>query len=300
MKKERTFLALMLAVLFMIMAGLFLPKPGLVKVQRKRFWALKTYTKTKHNLIILGDSRAYRGVSPEAMHKILPGIDIFNFGFSSGRLNKFIYKQGEKRLDLNGKTKIILLAVTPNALTKHPDENAQINSQLYLPKEEIYQRIYFAPLLTFFTSVKPEDFKQKKKKVNYVEKFHDDGWVESYKIPEDTTFAMKSYRKWFTKTDVNPGMVNDLILQTKEWSNKGIKVFAYRPPSTYSMEFLEDSLANFREERLIKRFEEAGGIWIPTKSSDYHSYDGSHLRYDSAIKLSEYLAKEIKKNVDLE
>jgi len=295
MKKERLIYVLLLSAVLLVLSGFLLPKPDTNKIIYERYWAYKTHRKDKHDIVIVGDSRAYRGVSPIAMNDILPDYRIFNFGYSSGRLTKEMYRQAEKRLDVKGK-RIVVLAVAPNTLTKHPNENNHINSQLLLPKEEIYQRIYFAPFLQFFTAVKPEDFtRKKKKKEEYIEEYHDDGWVESYIIPEDTTKALSSYKKWFTKVDVSPKLVGDLIKQTRIWSEKDIMVFAYRPPSSFTMENMEDSLSNFKQDEFIVEFENAGGKWIETNTTDYHSYDGSHLHKDSAIKLSKYIAREIKK-----
>ena len=62
------------------------------------------------------------------------------------------------------------------------------------------------------------------------------------------------------------------------------------------MEKTENQYSKFDFEAFIKKFEQNGGKWILIKNrSDYFSYDGSHLDEKSALKLSTYLAKEIKK-----
>ncbi len=300
--KERLVLVGIISIILIILAGLFLPKPDVYNLNRRRFWAYKTHNNIKQDIIIIGDSRAYRGISPTEMKSVLTDKRILNFGFSSGRLNDFMYQQAEKRLDEKSSQKIIVMAVSPNALTNHPDENSHINSQLFLPKEEIYQRIYFAPFLNFFSPIQPKDLQKKhqNKKRWYVEVFHDDGWVESYQQTEDTTSALKSYREWFEKVDVSADLVKDLIEQTEKWDNEDIMVFGYRPPSTYTMEELENTLGKFDENKFIADFRKAGGIWIETDLKDFHTYDGSHLHKDSARKLSRLVADEIKKHLESE
>ncbi len=299
MIKERTVLVVIISAMLIIIASIVLPKPAKDKNISKRFWAYKTHNNIKYNVIIIGDSRVYRGISPKEMEKVLTGKKILNFGYSSGRLNSLFFNQAEKRLNKSSDKNIIVIGLTPNSLIHHPDENELLIEQLTLPKEEIIQRIQLKKVADLFLPVKPKDiFNSKKREKNYIEIFHDDGWVESYIINEDTTKALKKYEKWLTEVDVSQEMIDELINQTTKWVEQGIQVYAFRPPSTYSMEKMEESLAKFNQEKIVERFENAGGIWIQVNSKDYHSYDGSHLHKDSAIKLSRAIAEEIKKHLE--
>lgn len=283
----------------MVLGGIFLPKPDNSKIIQDRFWVLKTHGKNNYDIVIMGDSRAYRGVSPEAMEKAMPDYEILNFGYSSGRLNKFMFGEAEKRISKSGKRKIVVLAISPNTLIPPPVENAHYLEQYRLPREEIYSRLYFANFLHFFSSVKPSEiFSENKENENpYIQLFHDNGWVASHKIPEDTTEALKTYEKWFREASVSEQLVNDLIDQTAKWTKKGIVVVGFRIPSSQSMEKMEDSLAGFDENKIKRDFINAGGLWMDLDNQNYHSYDGSHLHYKSAIKLSEKLGEFLSQKV---
>ena len=86
MFKERIILVSIITVVLLLVSGLFLPKMESEKIQFRKYWAFKTHRKDKHDIIIMGDSRAYRGISPSEMQKALPNYRILNFGYSSGNV----------------------------------------------------------------------------------------------------------------------------------------------------------------------------------------------------------------------
>lgn len=302
MFKERIIQVFFISIILIVVCIFYLPKRENKKVDYEKFWIEKTFSGNDYDMLILGDSRAYRGISPFEIEKTLLEIKVLNFGYSSGRLNKFMYKEAEKHLNQNSKQRIILLAIAPNTLTKAPVEDEQYMSLLTLPKEEVIQRTYLAPMLNHFVPISLEDMLLLKKdlnskKENYIEEFHNNGWVASYMIEEDTTEALETYQVWFSKTKVEDELIEDLIYQTKEWVNKGIKVFGFRPPVSSSMKQIEDSLSDFNENLLRTKFEKAGGKWIVLDKNIYHSYDGSHIDKNSAIELSKDIAIYIKNHI---
>jgi hypothetical protein len=54
------------------------------------FWSNKANADAIYDIILMGDSRIYRGLSPEEMATILEDYRILNFGFSAGGLNLLI------------------------------------------------------------------------------------------------------------------------------------------------------------------------------------------------------------------
>ena len=127
----------------------------------------------------------------------------------------------------------------------------------------------------------------------YFEKFHDSGWVASHTIPKDTSRALNSYRKSFSNNTVSDQGIRKLLQQIKHWKDKGIKVYGFRPPTTRSMVLLEEELSGFNEEGFVRSFEAAGGIWLSFEEEYFNTYDGSHLHFEEAKKLSGKLKGKI-------
>ncbi len=134
------------------------------KVYSDRFWALKVTQKPIYDMVIIGDSRTYRGIAPQAINESLPDYKIYNFAFSSGGLNKTIYKEAEKLLNNNlDKPKIILIGCNPATLRP---KDVTLNNQHYKTEkkrtpEEKFQRIYINPLIKFLSPVKITELQDK-------------------------------------------------------------------------------------------------------------------------------------------
>ncbi len=293
--KRKTTLAVILFLLFTLVLGIIKEMQPASELLRKNFWTKKVHSKKKYNIIFLGDSRVYRGIDTK---KIKDGLanqnaEVLNFGFSSGGHNAIIFNAAEKKLNHNEK-KIIVLGITPFSLTPAAQQNRHYLEELNRSKGEVIERLYFYPFLFFFEpynlqSIFYPNF------IKYFEKFHSDGWVESYKIPQNPKEALLSYQKEFENNKVEELIIKNLLNQVKEWHQKGITVYAFRPPSNKYMEKLENKISGFSETAFIEKFESMGGRWIEINDRyNYTSYDGSHLHFKSAQKLSRVLGEKIK------
>jgi hypothetical protein len=301
--KQRTFFTLITAAIIIILTGLLRNQNDLSisggQTATDRFWIMKAQNKSKNDVVLIGDSRTYRGLDPDEMKKFLPGMSIYNFAFSSGGLNPQIYEAAEKLLDPESRNKTILIGIDPGALNSLYEGNYQYNLEHNRPRSAYLERVYINPTLQIFTSFADVIFGQVTVKQNanaiYVNHYHDNGWVGSYKIPEDTGEALPLFRSEMEKYKTKPELVKALIDQTRDWTSKGIRVFAFRTPASYSMLKLENEMSRFDEKSFVRAFESAGGTWIPVDPSQYHSYDGSHIDEVSAKRLSAYVAKEMAK-----
>ena len=97
MLKNKTYITVILSLFLILILGLILPKQNTVKTQLERFWLKKTFSDKNYDIVIMGDSRTYRGVSPQAMQQILTNYKILNFAYSNGGLNNFMFGEAEKR-----------------------------------------------------------------------------------------------------------------------------------------------------------------------------------------------------------
>jgi hypothetical protein len=298
MKKERIIYTLVLSIALIAIVGFCLPDSPSSRLKMERFWVLKTHTKKKFDIVIIGDSRVYRGLSPNAMKEILPDLNILNFGYSNGGLNNPLFLEATKKLDENSRKKIIVIGITPASLTPGAAKNEHLKQELRRKKTEVIQRIYLNPYFQFFEPTKPnviiDSIFNRQKTNNYYEHFTEYGFVGGKKDIYNTNEALDSYRNQFKKEQVSEKVISNLIEQVKQWKSKNIMVFGYRPPSTEKMEMLENEMSGFVEADFIHQFEMAGGIWINLELENLKSYDGSHLDEESAERVSKELAKEIK------
>ena len=90
--KYRIVYMLLVTLLLVFIVGFFRPEPMNSKTSESFFWNNKVNDTKKYNFIISGDSRAYRGVSPDEVETIFKNFEAKNLGFSSGGFNEEIFK----------------------------------------------------------------------------------------------------------------------------------------------------------------------------------------------------------------
>lgn len=262
------------------------------------FWTRKTFAPAKYNMILMGDSRVYRALSPEIIETKLPGLKVLNFAYSNGGLNQVMFDAAEKKLASNSQPKIIVLGITANSITDYSAGNHQYIQELTRPREEVLERFYLNPVRYWFSSTSPEKLKQhflgKADSAYYLNRYFMNGYVESEKYPADTTAAISSYIDDFKNYKVDSVHLNVLYNQVRKWSESGITVVGFVPPVSQSMRMLEDTLGLFNEAAIKAGFEKASGRWFDINPDNYNTYDGSHVTIESAQKLSGELAEYIK------
>jgi hypothetical protein len=286
---------------FIAFLGSFKPMPISSRVQKDKFWAEKVHSKKKYQVIIAGDSRVYRGVDPKSLSEQIGGLSALNFGFSSGGFNDVMFSEITSKLLNESSRKIVVLGITPYSVTPKAQENEHFVQEKMRNPREVLARRYVNPALSFFEPIQPMAFFQDTDTISgYHETFKKDGWVASYKLPLNPEGALEPYKKNFEGNRVEQEVLKNLYRQIMAWRDAGIIVYAFRVPSTYAMETLENSLSGFDEEDIRKGVKAAGGHWIEIlNKQQYDSYDGSHLTESSAMALSRYLGKHISDNLKL-
>jgi hypothetical protein len=290
MKRKPNIAITMSMAAFLVVALSFILPKNSEKYLGDRFWTQKTFASHHYDVVLMGDSRVYRGISPAIMEDQLPGMKVLNFGFSDGGLNNAMFEAAKEKLSDRSIHRILVLGVSANTLTGYTQSNKQFIQELSRPREELFERLYLNPVLYWFSSVTPEKLKEELRphKVSsfYHSKYNRNGYVESEKFPVDTMEAMASYTKDFTRFKVETQYLDDLYRQVKIAVGEGIDVVAFRPPVTQPMFALEDSLGKYNEAEIKSGIEQAGGCWLDINSANYKTYDGSHLDKASAILLS--------------
>jgi hypothetical protein len=297
MKKYQNIpVTLLMAAILIGVLSFFMPKDK-EKYLRDRFWTQKTFAPAAYNIILLGDSRVYRGISPDVMESKLPGMKVLNFGYSNGGLNPTIFEAAEKKLLHGNHEKVIVVGVTANCLTEYTQNNDQYFMEKKRPREDVFERKYLNGILYWFSATTPEALKEKcnPKPLSsfYSNEYHSNGYVGSEKFPVDSMEAIQSYKDDFTNYKVEESFINDLTSQVMKWSRQGIIVIGFRPPTTAPMRALEDSMGHYNEALIKTKFISAGGHWIDLYPVEFTTYDGSHLNKKSAVKLSEVIVEKI-------
>ena len=300
--RNRCLKTFLLSTIFLFIAGIHNPQwaNAIHQTQAERFWLLKTHTEAQFDMLFLGDSRVSMGLSPAAMQTMLPNYRILNFGYGGGGLNQVIFQAAEAKLDPKSTKKIIVLGITPAALTPLAAQNEHFLQEKNRSKDYLFLITHFAPLVTFLQPLKIDALlridkgKSGEKPVEQgFSRLHDDGWIEAWMIPENPTKELSHFRDFFAKTQVSSELIEVLMQQTRLWKQKEIQVVAFRLPTTKEMVALEDELSGFDENKFLQAFESAGGLWLSVPLERYRSFDGSHLERNSAVLFSKDVAEKI-------
>ena len=91
MSRERILTTLIAAATLLLLFGVVKPlSPDPVEnstTTKTWFFINKTHQAANYDLVVVGDSRALRGVAPSIMRETLSEMRIFNFAFHAGGLN---------------------------------------------------------------------------------------------------------------------------------------------------------------------------------------------------------------------
>ena len=300
MRSPRFIRTLLMAALLVVAAGLLAPPTTWINtgVPSDAFWISKAFPAKHYDMVLAGDSRVLKGLSPAAMTAILPRERIYNFGFDHNAYTESYLTAIAALVDPSSNRKTIVLGISPQSLTP---EAARRNGFSSLRENGRFGRFsmrYLSPYLAFFQPYNVYyywDLLHGESIIRYYQHHYSDGWVASRKEPEDPGYQIARYRGRFEGNKVSPVITRQLFRHVAIWREQGIEVYGLRLPSSEPMLLLENQQSGFDQGTFIGDFENAGGVWLDFDHNGYHSYDGSHLREDAAQQISVNLAREIKR-----
>ena len=264
------------------------------KTNESFFWNNKVNDTKKYNFIISGDSRAYRGVSPNEVENIIENIKAKNLGFSSGGFNEEVFQLINKYLDIDKNNNIVLICLTPFSLTNSAYKSGHIKSLKKNIGFEKWKINNITKKLIFFDPIIPSEIAARYFGYGYYHKYYDNGWIESEKHPINRDVALKLYAKEFANNKFSEKSFQVLLENIYKLTNKNVKVFVLRMPVYSKLKKLEDSLSGFDDDIVKTKIINNGGKWLDIDESRYSTYDGSHLDGTSARLFSVHIAKKIK------
>ena len=128
-------------------------------VPKERFWLVKAGWHHEADILATGDSRVYRGVSPDTIRGALDsGERVLNFGFSANGYGAAYLDAVERALDPAAAQPTLLLGVTPWSLTPRAIAKNGFLEASDLPAKERVVRHLLADLHSLFARVELEAF----------------------------------------------------------------------------------------------------------------------------------------------
>jgi len=295
---SRTTITLLLSAGILVCVGLIRRKDT-SGIPPRKFWRMKVQWSARADVVVAGDSRVLIGVSPRAMSRHLAPSRVANFAFGGTGFSSRYRNATTRVLDPGSPRRIIVLGFSALSLSTQGVGDSGWEQEVRNLQTEQIVGGPLEPIARFFEPVGPSNPFDKllplrmRPRSDY--EYTADGWVACEKDKPDPEKSLKYYRSLFATggAAVSGKVVADVMEGVRRWRAEGIRVYAFRPPTTEKMIVLENEAGRYDERALVEELEAAGGVWIFLPRAGYRSYDGSHLLRSSALKLSEELARRI-------
>ncbi len=288
---------LVFALALIGVAGYVGPQVKSREVVTASFWARKLRAPADFDLVVVGDSRAYRGLNPD----LGQGLRGFNFAFSNGALTPDYLRTAAAKLRPDGR-RILVLAITPHSLTPRAAisngyvdllrrDDWEIDWAIRAEKGMRWTAPWTAGALgEFLTSF---DRNAPNEAARNPETYHSNGWVSS-PLPADPDPDLTIYERDFRGNQVTQKNLEDLYRTISDLDRGGVTVLAFLMPSCAGMESLEDRLSGLGDRRdFAEKMFEAGANWRTYDGPPTQTYDGSHLNQKEAELVSRWLARQV-------
>jgi hypothetical protein len=302
----RIIISVVLTIGLLLLSRPILPPLPSSSMMSDLFWTNKAYPEAKFDIVVIGDSRIYRGVNPTIVEEEVASfgkMKAFNYGFSSAGLDTAFMDAGAVLLDPMSKHPVIILGITPSSLADENMVNEHHKQEIKRSAMERWQRRNINPYFSSFDPTLPSVIRNAYREVKegYYQNYKLNGWIASDKIPRDVWGGYWHIEKAYPEAEFSLSIRKNLIAKVTEWEKRGIQVFGFRPPAAEHFEAFETKPEYFPEKAIIAQFEAAGGTWIEiVDRKNYQTYDGNHLEKKSAERLSSFIGKAIKNELNLQ
>jgi hypothetical protein len=285
-----------------LLVNLITPQVSKNSILKEEYQSDKIYWKNRFDIVVTGDSRVTIGISPLAMQKVLPGYEIGNLGFAALIYSQDYLNYVRNTLHSSARNQIIVIGFSPRSLL------SEEKSRCYFRKWHNSAKISFvaelekgsAWLHLLFHELTDKDLNNRflQNDSRYLMVPFESGWMACRRYPEGARLYNRDYKGVFIKYKIDQRLVDLICRNTKIWTTRGIQVFGVHLPPSPSLFVIEKEFSGFDVHDVRQRFEKSGGIWLDPPLNNLAVYDGSHLRYDSAMVYSRRLAIEMKKYLD--
>lgn len=262
------------------------------------FWARKLSWQGGYDVALAGDSRAYRGLSPDDMARHLPGQRIANFGFPGMGYSPQYLERLAGTLDPDSQNPTVVLCLSANSFRAGA---VQRNGFLETLKQHAMPRRIQSGLDRLETLTEPfatewmlNDWRRAGPPPQTHSRLHPNGWM-STTAQGFTHDAQLAYYKsvLFASDRFSEAAIEAVEAHISKWTRQGIAVFVVRLPIPRTMLALEADFLPVPFTELIMRSERAGATVLSFDMDQYPTYDGSHFVDTVARRFSEDLALAI-------
>lgn len=269
--------------------GLDFPTAG----SESHMWYRKTNAPAVHDVVVAGDSRVQKGISPRDMGEAMDKARVLNFGYSSTGLDAFFLEAAAGKLSDAGR-RILVVGVTPHSLTPKAVANRHYRETLRISSLSRYADALSLLLGRETTRYALSILFGREDQIGEGQaRAREGGWWECV-YPVNPDQGLPVYRRQFATNKVTPQLLEGFLAAVRQLKKRGIEVFAFRPPTYPKMEALENELSGFDEAAFVAAFRKAGGTWIALDDRfGFVCYDGSHILGDDARRLSRELGQKI-------
>ena len=290
---------LVLGAVLVVLGGMFRPPEMNFQagVDPSYLFLDKAHNARGYDVVIAGDSRTYCALSPAVVNKTLgTNHHIINFAFEGLGYTKEYLDRLPQVIDTNHPRPVIILGLTPMSLTRGTTVMNGYQSAIQKTGWPLMRDMYMPAFLRFF---KPYDWRfairwlKREDPFRLIWHFHADGFVGIEKKPLRRDLVVESFGHRFDGNPVQQYLVDQLLEYVQRWSDQGIRVYGFRPPTCEEMMTKELEVAGFDSLNVPVRFNEAGGVWIDISQTAYYSYDGSHLSRAGALEFSQDFASRL-------
>jgi len=277
-------------------AALFVRTEQATGMHPDDFWETKLSWRHEADCVLIGDSRTYVSVSPDALARGMgEDVRVYNYGFSANGLTDEYLSTIERIIDPKSQSKCIIVGMTTVSLlgasehfnkeSKKPRTPALVPRSWLLP----FERVQFSDLLASLRD---------KSKINiHTREYHSNGWAAAT-LREDAYKETLATIRATLDSKIEQERIDLIARYISKWNQAGIVVYLFRPPTSVEMLELESEWGEYEARNIPTTFIDDGAIWIDVEQTKYHSYDASHLSRNAAEEFSQDLGELIKATRD--
>jgi hypothetical protein len=187
----------------------------------------------------------------------------------------------------------LVLGVTPLSLISGSLGNKHFKQEPSKPAIERGGWLDLEPIRRAFEPLRLSAGSDGAETAAFARAYREGGWMAS-EGSASPRIALDAYAMLFRRSTFDEANFERLLAALAELRATGVRIVAFRHPSSPEMEALEDRVSGFRGADVRTRLADAGVTWLSFGASggrEFASCDGSHLSQEGAATFGAELAR---------